>query len=187
MFRTSVYITLVLLLNLGCARPSVPADSEVDRETANVRTGESTGKLGQPQTPYTPESPGTAAFSIGLIAGKGFGSYAIWKPFKANLDACAKKLGLGKCDPIRANVYRGTNDTCHYSGRAIDVGAIQCDGKVYEAISRGKYEKVVKCVKDRGMKVLYWQNKKGAGVTANHQDHGHFSLGCSIPGHPNYW
>lgn len=106
-------------------------------------------------------------------------SAPVWGPFISNLKRCAPG-----CQPVNYNAYRSQRNSCHYSGRALDVGAIRCDGKVYHAISGGKYASMVQCMKGRMKKVLY---RNGPGRTSGHNDHAHFSLGCSIPGRPVYW
>lgn len=105
-------------------------------------------------------------------------SAPVWRPFMANLQKCAPG-----CKPVNYNAYRNQRSSCHYSGRALDVGAIRCDGRVHQAISGGKYASMVQCMKGK-MRVLY---RNGPGRTSGHHDHAHFSLGCSVPGRPVYW
>lgn len=105
-------------------------------------------------------------------------SAPVWGPFIANLKKCAPG-----CQPVNFNAYRNQRNSCHYSGRALDVGGIRCDGRTHHAINGGKFASMVQCMKGK-MKVLY---RNGPGRTSGHNDHGHFSLGCSIPGRPIYW
>lgn len=102
----------------------------------------------------------------------------VWRPFMRNLGSCAPG-----CRPVNFNAYRKSSRSCHNTGRALDVGAINCGGRNHEAIRGGKFASIVHCMQGK-MRVLY---RNGKGRTSGHHDHAHFSIGCSVPGHPNYW
>lgn len=102
----------------------------------------------------------------------------VWGPFMRNLRGCASD-----CQPYNYNAYRKSKRSCHNTGRALDVGAFKCGGRIHQAIHGGRYAKIVSCMKGK-MRVLY---RNGRGVTSGHHDHAHFSIGCSVPGNRNYW
>lgn len=105
------------------------------------------------------------------------GNGPVWNPFINNLAKCASG-----CKPTGWHTYRKQVNSCHNTGRAIDVFGFKCGGKNYSAYT-AKFASIVKCMKGK-MKVLY---KNGPGKTSGHNDHAHFSIGCSIPGHPKYY
>ncbi len=105
-------------------------------------------------------------------------SSPVWGTFIRNLKSCAPG-----CAPANYHAYRNQRKSCHFSGRALDVGAIRCGSRLHSAISGGKFASMVQCMKSK-MRVLY---RNGPGRTTGHHDHGHFSLGCSVPGRPVYW
>jgi hypothetical protein len=102
----------------------------------------------------------------------------VWPTFIRNLHSCAPG-----CVPVNYNAYRHQRNSCHNTGHAVDVGGISCGGHVYRAINGGRFAQMVRCMKGK-MIVLY---RNGPATTAGHHDHAHFSIGCSIPGHPHYW
>lgn len=68
--------------------------------------------------------------------------------------------------------------SCHDQGRAVDVMSVNCGGQTVKAGSR-RFSQFVACERTHFPKTL-WQVR-------DHFNHAHFSLGCSVPGHPNYW
>ena len=114
-------------------------------------------------------------FSLPLHARGGDG--AIMGPYMAALARCAPG-----CSPYNYNVWRRGARSCHAQGRAIDVGGLLCGGNVVMA-STAKFSQVTACM-SQYLGVLY---HNGRGRTRGHHDHAHFSIGCSLPGHPNYW
>lgn len=103
----------------------------------------------------------------------------VWRPFMNGLAQCAPG-----CQPVNYNAYRNQRVSCHGSGRALDVGGLRCGRTTHMAINRRKFEEVVRCMRGKMKKVIY---RNGSHITEGHRDHGHFSLGCSVPGHPIYW
>jgi hypothetical protein len=103
----------------------------------------------------------------------------IWASFISNFKKCAPG-----CQPANYATYgkRG-KPSCHNTGRAVDVGAIVCGGVTHKAINRGRYEKMVNCMKGK-MIVLY---RNGKGITTGHHDHAHFSNGCVLKGGKKYY
>lgn len=185
-------IMILAFLIAGCAHPV----GQNNRDVSNVRTQEPIGSVD------TEESTANSDDAVlALVAGP-FDGNPVWSTFIKTIKTCSKKLDLGTCEPYRVGVVRKDTDkkgnptTCHYSGRAADVGGFKCTkGDFPSQTASGKmgatFNKIVGCARAQGMKVLYWQSKtnkagKLLDATTNHRDHGHFSLGCSIPGHPKY-
>jgi hypothetical protein len=121
------------------------------------------------------ETPSCGVLEYAANSSKGA---PVMGPFLRNLKSCAPG-----CAPVDYNAYRSQSNSCHNTGRALDVHGIQCGGKTHMAINGGRFAEIVRCMKGK-MHVLY---RNGPGTTSGHHDHGHFSIGCSIPGHPNYW
>lgn len=167
--RNGTLLLLVAFLTVGIsAQAHIGADPLLDSHEQYFDTFE----YQEPE--LTSEAPDELEMEL-------FGSSEsspVWGTFIRNLGQCAPG-----CKPVNYNAYRSQRNSCHYTGRALDVGAIRCDGKTYQAISGGKYASMVQCMK-RKMRVLY---RNGPGRTSGHHDHAHFSLGCSIPGRPIYW
>lgn len=88
----------------------------------------------------------------------------IWKPFTTLLAKCDST-----CKPVNYNAWRHTNYSCHNVGRALDVHGFKCGDKYYGA-GTSKFSSIVRCFRGNGMKVIY--------QSANHYDHGHFSIKC---------
>ena len=101
----------------------------------------------------------------------------IWGAFISVLHSCSPG-----CVPQDYNCYRGDSSSCHSKGRAVDVGAISCGGHVHYAIDGGAFASLVSCAEHHGLHVLYMESH-GRGLTQDHHNHGHFSLGC---GHGMY-
>ena len=119
--------------------------------------------------------------SCGMLEHTSLGSSEgapVWNTFMRNLGGCAPG-----CQPVGHNAYRSGRGSCHNTGRALDVPSIRCGNRTFRAINGGRFAEIVSCMK-RKMIVLY---RNGPGVTSGHHDHAHFSLGCSIAGHANYW
>lgn len=113
----------------------------------------------------------------------------IWGSFINNFRKCAK--GCLPANLITFGSRRNYsptagvgNYTCHAEGKAIDIGAVVCGGKVYRAIDNGRFATFVGCMKTK-MKTLWHQNRK-KGVTRGHYDHAHFSNGC-VAADGNRW
>ncbi len=97
----------------------------------------------------------------------------IWKSFYKHFTACAPG-----CEPGRIGTHgQRANATCHTGGEAIDIHGIKCNGVLYPAEKRGRFEKFVNCMKPK-MKWIYW--------SARHYDHAHFSNGCKRGGRRMY-
>lgn len=96
----------------------------------------------------------------------------IWPSFIENFKQCAPG-----CIPANYGTYgkRGGR-SCHPTGRAVDVGAIICNGNTHPALSGGEFSTFVECMKGH-MKTLY---RNGKHVTKGHRDHAHFSNGCRV-------
>ena len=103
----------------------------------------------------------------------------VWASFVSNFRKCAPG-----CVPADYETF-GTRGkaSCHNTGRAIDLGAIVCNGRTYEAIDGGRFTEFVGCMKSK-MKTLY---HNGRDVTRGHHDHVHFSIGCVLAGGRNYY
>lgn len=99
---------------------------------------------------------------------------AVWNTFARTFSQCAPG-----CQPAQVGVFRDSGGrSCHDSGRAIDLGAMICGGRVYKAINGGRFSQMVSCMRPK-MKTLYQEgHKRHAGVTLAHYDHAHFSIGC---------
>ena len=118
----------------------------------------------------------------------------VWNTFLHNFKICAPG-----CQPADYGTFgsRG-NNSCHPSGRAIDIHKMVCGGRVFTAIAnQPEFRSMVACMGSapgnrtksqrpvapvRGllpMRTLY-QNKdpRRYGVTQAHYDHAHFSITC---------
>lgn len=124
--------------------------------------------------------PKVSKFEIPKSFQNGCGTWPICSPFYKALKACEPT-----CEPINYTSHNNRGDggqSCHNSGRAIDVFGIKCSdtGKSYMAIGGSdRFKSLVKCARGKGLVVLY-QNKspKKYGITQAHYDHGHFSIKC---------
>lgn len=106
-------------------------------------------------------------------------SAPIWGSFIRNLKSCAPG-----CVPANYSTYgKRSKESCHNSGRAADVGSIVCKGKEYTALRGGKFAEMVSCMKGK-MKVLY---RNGKHRTLGHNDHAHFSNGCTLKSGREYY
>lgn len=110
-------------------------------------------------------------------------SQPIWPVFERAFRNCSKD-----CIPWEYHAKRPSYG-CHSEGRALDLHAIKCGGKVYKAISEakvaGKFTSVKSCIaRQKGIARVLWHN--GRGVTEGHYDHAHISLGCRRGG-GRYW
>lgn len=102
----------------------------------------------------------------------------IWGSFIRNLKACAPG-----CVPANYSTYgKRRQASCHNSGRAVDVGAIVCKGVTHTALRGGKFKDMVECMSGK-MIVLY---RNGKHRTLGHNDHAHFSNGCTLPNGRKY-
>lgn len=103
----------------------------------------------------------------------------IWSSFISNFRSCASG-----CIPANYSTYgkRG-KPSCHNTGRAVDVGAIVCSGKTHRAVSGGRFTQFVGCMKNK-MKTIF---RNGPHITLGHQDHAHFSNGCTVAGGRPYY
>lgn len=89
----------------------------------------------------------------------------VWGPFVKRLENCAPG-----CSPVNYHAWRNTGGgSCHDVGRALDVFGFNCGGKVYWAPTQ-KFAQIVACFRKSGFKVIH--------NSANHYDHGHFSITC---------
>ena len=141
----------------GALTPSTDDDQDANDDDADV-----TDSLGS-----------TAPLSSLIQLARGGQGAPVWGPFISNFRRCAPG-----CVPANYNVYRRGRRTCHAQGRAIDVGAIICDGQTYPAIQGGRFNALVACMQS-SMVVLYHEHR-GRGKTKDHYDHAHFSIGCNI-------
>ncbi len=96
----------------------------------------------------------------------------VWPTFVRAFKRCAPG-----CQPVNYHAFgsRGGKRTCHTSGRAIDLHGMRCGNQHYASQGRGRFEQMVKCMRRQGLKALYFN---GRDITAGHQDHAHFSIGC---------
>lgn len=114
---------------------------------------------------------------------------AAWPTFYRLFKQCAPN-----CEPTSYDAFAHNRYSCHNQGRAIDLHGMVCGGQVFMAIQdrnqSGPFDKMVRCVQGLGqnpssrMIVLWHQNNGRRGVTQDHYDHGHFSIGCY---NGSYW
>lgn len=153
--------------------PEVEPAAAPPRVAAPVRPQARPAGLGVPrrETPRTP-----VVVTARNAAERQAQDAPVWDPFMTAFAQCAPG-----CAPVQYAAY-GTRGhaSCHTSSRALDVFGMTCDGRVYLAINRGRFEEMVHCMQDK-MKVLY-RNHPDRNVTEGHRDHAHFSIGCTVGG-----
>ncbi len=107
----------------------------------------------------------------------------IWAPFMEKFKPCAKQvMNTDDCQPYNYGIWR-QSAMCHGEGKAIDVHGMKCGNTVHMALTSPQFEKVLLCIKQSGMKVIWKQCFMGcspANHTNYHYDHGHFSIGCGM-------
>lgn len=118
-------------------------------------------------------------------------SAPVFGPFQQVFQKCAPGCNAG-----RAHCYGSRNNrSCHPSGNAIDVHAIICDGRSYNAYT-ARFKEFVDCVKTKSHGSTRWKTifRQTTGRCASekrnhttcHFDHAHFSLGCTVNGRRVY-
>lgn len=109
-------------------------------------------------------------------------SSAAWTTFYRLFKQCAPN-----CEPTNYDAFAHNRYSCHNQGRAIDLHGMVCGGQVISAIQErnqsGPFDQMVKCVQGLGKNpssrmIVLWHQHNGRGVTRDHYDHAHFSIGC---------
>jgi hypothetical protein len=108
--------------------------------------------------------------------------WPVWTAIKRYWPQCAEEIGMPSCIPYNYHSQENRGGrSCHNSGRAADIHAMDCDGHIYWAINNGPFERMVMCMK-RHMTVLWHfcdpSFSSCRTATEWHRDHGHFSIGC---------
>jgi hypothetical protein len=132
------------------------------------------------------------------------GAQPIVEPFKEHFDKCAlkgtngsesKASVQGQCKfedmGIDRDIHVG-RPSCHHKGEAIDVGKIDCGGRLIDPKTQKEtYMEIAKCMAteaDDKFKVIYMdetpvENMMPGGERGKHQDHMHIQLKtCSTGG-----
>lgn len=113
---------------------------------------------------------------------------AAWPTFYRLFKQCAPN-----CEPTKYEAFAHNRYSCHNQGRAIDLHAMVCGGQVISAIQErnqsGPFDQMVRCIQNLGKNpgtrmVALWHQHNGRGITRDHYDHAHFSIGCY---NGSYW
>jgi len=132
------------------------------------------------------------------------GGQPIVGPFKEHFDKCAWKGANGsqfqgggaRCRfhdmGISRQLHRGKRPSCHNKDEAIDVGKVECGGRIITPENHPEsYMEIAKCLAteaDDKFKVIYLdktpvENMMPGGVRGKHKDHMHVQLKtCKLSG-----